>query len=201
MATLVLVGRKAGVAAEETKASLLSAAAKVFARRGYDAASISEITSEAGLTSGAIYAHYASKAELFVATLRVHMQKDLDLLLGSSDSSQMVEVMAAIGATFDRPEPTEESLVVAAIIATRRHPEVGALLAEMVAEREEIFAGLIDQGQVSGVLVGEVSAASISRLSLMIALGSLMAGALDLEPLDHEDWARLMTRLVGSFRA
>jgi hypothetical protein len=35
----------------------------------------------------------------------------------------------------------------------------------------------------------------------MIALGSLMAGALDLEPLDHEDWARLMTRLVGSFRA
>ena len=83
MATLVLVGRKAGVAAEETKASLLSAAAKVFARRGYDAASISEITSEAGLTSGAIYAHYASKAELFVATLRVHMQKDLDLLLGN----------------------------------------------------------------------------------------------------------------------
>jgi AcrR family transcriptional regulator len=189
------------VAPEETRASLLGAAAKVFARRGYDAASISEITSEAGLTSGAIYAHYASKAELFVATLRVHMEKDLDDLLGSTDPSQLVDLLAAIGATFDRPEPTQESLVIAAIIAAKSHPEVGALLAELVAEREQLFSAVIDHGQESGLVTGDVSSASISRLSLMIALGSLMAGALDLEPLDHEDWARLMTRLVGTFRA
>jgi AcrR family transcriptional regulator len=77
------MGRKAGVAAEETKASLLSAAAKVFARRGYDGASISEITSEAGLTSGAIYAHYGSKAELFNATLEAREETEASLVISA----------------------------------------------------------------------------------------------------------------------
>jgi AcrR family transcriptional regulator len=197
----VPMGRKAGVGAAETKTSLLNAAAKVFARRGYDGASIAEITSEAGLTSGAIYAHYESKAELFVATLRAHMERDLDRLLGSRGSAHFLDVLASIGGTFDQPEPTEESLVVAAIVATRTHPDVAALLGQLVAERETIFEDLVRGGQEAGVLAPDVSAKSLSRLSLMIALGSLLASALEMEPLDHSDWERLVARLVGTFKA
>jgi AcrR family transcriptional regulator len=195
------VGRKAGVAAEETKACLLGAAAKVFARRGYDGASIAEITSEASLTSGAIYAHYGSKAELFVATLRAHMQRDLDQLLGRGSGVDLVERITSVGAGFDQREPTEESLVVSAIIAARSHPEVAALLVDMVADRERMFSALIRSGQESGLLAADVSASSLSRLSLMIALGSFLVGALDLEALRHDEWAAVMDKLVGSFRA
>jgi AcrR family transcriptional regulator len=195
------MGRKAGVAADETRTTLLNAAAKVFAYRGYDGASIAEITSEAGLTSGAVYAHYASKAELFIATLRAHMEKDLDRLLGTRGSTRFLDALASIGGTFDQREPTEESLVVAAIVATRTHPDVASLLEELVAEREQIFESLVREGQDAGILAADVSARSLSRLSLMIALGSLLAGALELEPLDHADWERLVDRLVGTFRA
>src|SRR5690242_6292595 len=66
------MGRIAGVTAEETKQRLLATAADVFARLGYERASIAQIASDAGLSTGAIYAHYAGKAELFVATLRAH---------------------------------------------------------------------------------------------------------------------------------
>jgi AcrR family transcriptional regulator len=194
------MGRKAGVAAEETKASLLEAAAKVFARRGYDGASISEITSEAGLTSGAIYAHYASKAELFNATLEAYAERDLDLLLGR-EGTDLLDALTAIGATFDRREATEASLLISAIVAARNDPEVGRLLLEGMAGRERMFRALISQAQDSDAVAGDLSAAAITRLCLMIAAGSLIIEGLSIEPVDHADWTALIERLVGAIRA
>lgn len=197
----MFVGRKAGVAAEETRAVLLDSAAKVFARRGYDGASISEITSEAGLTSGAVYAHYASKAELFVATLRTHGARQMDQLLAQANPTDLLEVITSIGSDIDHREPEEESLLVTAVLAARAHPEVAELLTVGIAQREEFFAAVLQAGQDVGTVTGEVRAETVARLALIISVGSLLVGAFGLEPTDHEDWARLMARLVGAFRA
>src|SRR5947208_348153 len=51
------------------RVELLSAAATVFARRGYGGASTKEIAELAGTTPASIYRHYGSKAELFVAAV------------------------------------------------------------------------------------------------------------------------------------
>jgi AcrR family transcriptional regulator len=52
---------------EETRAELVAAAAKVFARQGFHGASIQEIAREAGYSTGAIYWHFSSKDDLFLA--------------------------------------------------------------------------------------------------------------------------------------
>lgn len=191
------MGRKAGVAADETRASLLGAAAKVFARRGYDGASISEITSEAGVTSGAIYAHYGSKAELFVATLEAFGERDLDQLL-SHHGPALLEGLTSVGASFDRREPTEESLLISAVIAAREHPDVATLLAGLMAERERALGELVAGAQQAGAVAGDTSAAAVARLAVVIAFGSLLVGALGAEPVGHEEWAALIAKLVGA---
>jgi len=193
------MGRKAGVAPDETRASLLGAAAKVFARRGYDGASIAEITSEAGLTSGAIYAHYGSKAELFVATLEAYGERDLDQLL-SRDPPGLLDGLTSVGSTFDRREPTEESLLISAVIAARRHPEVAGLLVGLMAERERELTALVEAAQEVGALDPGASPAAVARLSMVIAFGSLLAGALGAEPVDHDEWTALVARLVDALK-
>jgi AcrR family transcriptional regulator len=50
----------------ETRAHLLEAATNVFARRGYDAASVAEIAEEAGYTHGAVYSNFDGKEGLFL---------------------------------------------------------------------------------------------------------------------------------------
>ncbi len=45
------------------------AAVRVFARKGFQRASLDEIAAEAGLTKGAIYWHFRSKNDLFFALL------------------------------------------------------------------------------------------------------------------------------------
>jgi len=52
---------------EQTREALLTAARSVVARRGMQAATHEEIASEAGLTIGAIYSNFASKADLMAA--------------------------------------------------------------------------------------------------------------------------------------
>jgi AcrR family transcriptional regulator len=51
------------------EARLLDAAARLFARFGFDKTSIDEIAREAGVSKGAVYLHWRSKDALFEATL------------------------------------------------------------------------------------------------------------------------------------
>jgi len=62
-----------------TRAALLDAAAEVFSRRGLDAASLEEIAETAGFTRGAVYHHFVSKEDLFLAVIA---RRDEELLAG-----------------------------------------------------------------------------------------------------------------------
>lgn len=56
-----------------TRAELVAAAAKVFARGGYDGASVEEIAEEAGYSHGAVYSNFEGKADLFLAVFEDYM--------------------------------------------------------------------------------------------------------------------------------
>ncbi|MFN8218079.1 MAG: TetR/AcrR family transcriptional regulator [Solirubrobacterales bacterium] len=54
------------------RATILAAAAAVFAERGYNGASIEEIARRSGITPPVLYDHFASKQDLFRALLEAH---------------------------------------------------------------------------------------------------------------------------------
>src|SRR6478752_2421839 len=56
-----------------TRAELLATAARIFARRGYNGASIEEIAEEAGYSHGAVYSNFDGKADLFLAVFEEYM--------------------------------------------------------------------------------------------------------------------------------
>lgn len=62
---------------EQTRELLLDAAATVFARRGYHEASVEEIASEAGFSTGAVYSNFAGKEELFLALADREVEKQV----------------------------------------------------------------------------------------------------------------------------
>jgi AcrR family transcriptional regulator len=78
----------------QTRQQLLEAAARVFARRGYAAASVDDLAEEAGFTVGALYSNFGGKQELFMAAFERHCDQDL------------VQVQALLGADL----PLEEQL-------------------------------------------------------------------------------------------
>jgi AcrR family transcriptional regulator len=54
---------------QQTRADVLAAAGRVFARRGFHGASLEAIADDAGVTRGAVYYNFADKEELFLELL------------------------------------------------------------------------------------------------------------------------------------
>ena len=61
----------------DTRERILAAAGHVFARKGYQAASLDEVASAAGMTKGAIYWHFRSKSDLFFALLDYKFEQNI----------------------------------------------------------------------------------------------------------------------------
>src|SRR6266508_2505573 len=62
----------------ETRNRVLKAAAKVFARHGFDGASLAQVADEAGFTKGAVYSNFGNKDDLFASLLETRCREALD---------------------------------------------------------------------------------------------------------------------------
>src|SRR5262245_17425089 len=65
---------------QQTRAQLLDAAERVFAREGYQGASIAAIAAEAGYSHGAVYSNFNGKEDLFL----VLVEERIDARLAAS---------------------------------------------------------------------------------------------------------------------
>jgi AcrR family transcriptional regulator len=67
----------------ETQSRLLEAAEEVFVRDGYEGAQLDEIASRAGRSKGAVYTHFKSKEDLFLALYEHQIRSHVDRLVNS----------------------------------------------------------------------------------------------------------------------
>ncbi len=76
---------------EETRKKILDAAYALFLQHGYHGASMSRLVEATGLSKGAIYHHFSSKEEIFVAVLSARVRELLAALRDvTGDSPQEV---------------------------------------------------------------------------------------------------------------
>jgi len=68
---------------QETQSRLLDAAEEVFVREGYEAAQLDEIAARAGRSKGAVYTHFTSKEDLFLALFEHRTRSHIERLLKS----------------------------------------------------------------------------------------------------------------------
>jgi TetR/AcrR family transcriptional regulator, acrAB operon repressor len=76
--------------AAKTRQDLLDAALSVFSQKGYEATRLEDVAQAADVTRGAIYHHFGSKADLFIALIED----------ASAQGGAVVEGAIAAGGTF-----------------------------------------------------------------------------------------------------
>jgi AcrR family transcriptional regulator len=81
-----------------TRRRLLDGAQTVFARRGFHRASVDEIAREAGATTGALYANFAGKEDLFLALLDETLADDVRAYSEASGAGTTPAEQARAGA-------------------------------------------------------------------------------------------------------
>src|SRR5262245_17888631 len=88
-------GRAAASAAKITRERLVDAARGLLEEGGYGAASVQAIADRAGVSAGALYRHYPSKAELFVEVFRDAARRDLTAIDEAAATGTCIERLEA----------------------------------------------------------------------------------------------------------
>lgn len=121
--------RGASVAAEPTRERILSAAAQLFAQQGFASTSMPAIAERSGITAGAIYRHFTSKAELLLEVVKRALGA-LPLSFERSSGTDDAALLPEFAARLTDPALTLlRQLSVEVHAAARRDPEVRQLLA------------------------------------------------------------------------
>ncbi|HLU74285.1 MAG TPA: TetR family transcriptional regulator [Nonomuraea sp.] len=189
------MGRIAGVTAAETRERLLRAAADVFAERGYDGTRVADIAAAAGVSNGALYAHFASKADLLLEALRAHAGQMLADLLADDPDRSATELLLALGRRLPRRRDAPGYLLVEALAAARRDQDVAKPTREYVGERADWIAGLVRAAQGDGALDPAVSPEALAHFCFLLAIGSALVPP-DMHAVDEAEWAALLARVV-----
>ena len=191
------MARKAGVTAEETKAQLLDAAAHVFSERGYEGARVEEIARRAGLSTGAIYAHYANKSDLLLETIRSHSDGAVHGTVAGETAASLFDGLTRSAVSLGRSGTRDGLLLLEAIVAGRRDAELGSVLRETVTRRESKLADMVRAERDQGGLSPTVRPDAAARLCMLLGLGAVVARALELDPPDEDDWNAVVRGLLA----
>jgi AcrR family transcriptional regulator len=192
---ILTMGRIAGVTAAETRDRLLRAAADVFAERGYDGTRVADIAAAAGVSNGAMYAHFGSKAELITGALRTHGRRLLADLFAAEPDRSVTELLLVIGRWLPRRRDARGYLIVEALVAARRDEDVARQMHDYVGERADWLAGLMRVAQADGEIDPDLSPDALAHFCLLLSMGSALVTPA-LHGVDDDEWASLLGRIV-----
>src|ERR1700761_1796976 len=128
--------------------SLVAAAARVFARRGFEAAQTPEIAAEAGVSTGALYRYFKDKRAVFVEVVTQHLQTSHDEVMAKLTPARFTErgadgalaaIELVIDVLFDRVS-RDAALERVYLAVSYSDPDVRRLRAEYEARGCEALA-------------------------------------------------------------
>lgn len=171
-----------------TRRRLIEAAEKVLIRKGFDDASVDEISEMAGYSRGAVYSNFDDKEQVFLAVLDGRRPKVLDDIF--EQISEPVERIAAIREWFSNQWRLKDFIVLRMEFTRRamRDRSVRKHLAELRRRELETYAASVARyfGATYGVPADRPDVVALVLWAVAHGLGSL---AIDAEP----EWEHMYT--------
>ncbi len=178
---------------------LLHAAADVFAEMGYEKSGVAEIARRAGVTTGAIYSRYTGKAELLLDAVDHHIPDEIERLLRSDHAGESAtDVLASLGSHLLDELPTGYGLLLEAIVAGRRDPELAAAIRRRVEDEDARLAKLVDEAVADGLIDPGLDRLATVRLAHAIGFGMTLTRAMGLELPETDAWTTVIDRVIAS---
>jgi len=173
--------------AAETRNKLLETAMELLATRSYHDVGVSDVCKHAGVTKGAFYHHFDSKAELFAAAARHHWEKGKDELraIFSPDVPPLDQLNGYIELICNKQEryavPGENEVCVCPIFTAGGQvgPEdapIQACSRELAEEQIKYLASMVRGLKGEGMLGEGGDVTTLARLIFQYVHGLLTYG-------------------------
>jgi AcrR family transcriptional regulator len=193
-------GRRSAEHARATRRSLVQRAGELFAATGYIQTSIRDISRHAGVTTGAIYGHFRSKAELLAEAINQWTAEQLEAeTLGVPYEIDYIETLGRQA----RKYPTRRqlrALIVQGAAAAQTDEDTRVRLRE---EQLAHITAWIDGYERERQRLGIDPSVDVETAVLYIWTTELGLGVLEsvgIEPKSARAWADIQTRMARSLQ-
>jgi TetR/AcrR family transcriptional regulator, acrAB operon repressor len=173
-----MMARKTKQEAAMTRESLLVAARSVFSRQGYSNTTLEQVAQEAGVTRGAIYWHFGSKVELYLALLDQYSTYSSDIVQAAAlQGGGLVDIFRRIFIRLCEAVETDKALrevMELSLFKTERTPELLAALQARLKNDQALLNGIAEvvrRGMQSGELRADLEPLDIARAFLAFQNG------------------------------
>ena len=181
---------------DRTRQDLLAAATTVFAAHGYDGASVDDVAAAAGYTKGAVYSHFSSKADLFLALFRARVEAARADPLGTTVTTLDALDDADLTNALDRVRRDPWlPLTYEVLLFGMRHPEHREEVARVWSELLELTVDTLVERSCAGTQPDPADRAALRDaviVSAAVAHHLVMLNALGVTGADDETVLRLV---------
>jgi AcrR family transcriptional regulator len=181
-----------------TRARLLKAAEKVFANKGFGAASLDDIAVEAGVTKGAVYSNFASKEELIVTLLSQTPGTMADLSMFDTDMPFADQVRAfgrSVAVQFDAKDTAKQAELIAYAVRNKR---AGAVYRQIAHDGLTALGQELDS-DAEGLRPSQFSGRDVVAVIDALILGLLLRQAINPELVDDQLLENAIALLICAF--
>lgn len=190
-------GRRSG----EVTVRLLNAAVGVFGQKGYEGARVSEIARNCGLTTGAIYARWPNKHELFLAVIEHVVPQRLIHEINKSDKPAAEKMMLLLESLLSVEYDEVQQLMIEACVIARRDTNLGSDVARVLVAEGDGHVKIVAEGKAAGVIDSSLSTDAIVLTTLALSLGIQLARSSyfdDQRMPSAEEWNALYGRYIAA---
>jgi TetR/AcrR family transcriptional regulator, repressor for uid operon len=148
--------------ADRRRRQIMDAAIACFRKRGFHQATMQEICAEAGISAGALYRYFASKAEIIGAIAEDSRGESDHAFLRAAEQLGIIEAMSLACAGFMKKFEDGDGSLIAEIMAEAiRDEAIGAPLRATDARSVQLFTKAIkaaqDRGEIDRSLDAELT--------------------------------------------
>ncbi len=188
---------------QKTVASILKAATGLFVAHGYHGTSISAIARATGLTKGALYNHFSSKADLLIALIHKFETEFLDELIeevnntpgtGRDKLHRYVSFASAFAA--QNRELCLLLTIISAEFAGAGQAEFDSHLRRVYAKYARFLRRVVEDGKHQGVIDQGLDTHTLAYILIAFHDGVLLSWQRSQEFLDGPDFVRVFRQMI-----
>jgi AcrR family transcriptional regulator len=184
---------------------LLDAAGRCFARGGFHATTVAEISLEAGCSPGLLYRYFAGKEALVAALVEREAGRTVAAISAVRGSADLVADLdrAAAGPAAGWEDPQVATLHIQIVAEAARGSAVSGPVRQHFHDVITALTETLRIGQESGVLDARTDPAATARVLVALASGLTLLRAVDPDPAEVVEGAtrHLLDRMLRPGRA
>jgi len=172
---------KRRLSSEERQSEIIRVSIELAAEKGVDSVTTQDMADAMNLTQGAIFRHFATKDDIWVAVIvwvRERLMKVLDKAAsGAGDPLQAIELMFFAHIAFISKHPAIPRLLFSELLH-KKNSKLRQLIEGIISGYEAKVAGLLEQGKAQSLVSADLDSQSAAVLYIGMIQGLVMQSSI-----------------------